>query len=37
MDYDAQLTNPKPPGQIHAVGAFGPWVADDPSDTPPKG
>lgn len=37
MDYDAQLTNPKPPGQIHAVGAFGPWVADDPSGTPIKG
>jgi hypothetical protein len=37
MDYDAQLTNPKPPGQIHAVGAFGPWVADDPSDTRLKG
>jgi hypothetical protein len=37
MEYDAQLTNPKPPGQIHAVGAFGPWVADDPSDTPLKG
>jgi hypothetical protein len=37
MDYDAQLTNPKPPGQIHAVGAFGPWVADEPGDTPLKG
>jgi hypothetical protein len=37
MDYEAQLTNPKPPGQIHAVGAFGPWVANDPSDTPLNG
>ena len=25
MLYDAQLTNPKPVGAIHAVGHFGPW------------
>ena len=37
MKYDASLTNPKPPGQIHAVGTFGPWVASDPSDTPLTG
>jgi hypothetical protein len=37
MKYDASLTNPKPPGQIHSVGEFGPWVAEDPSDTPLKG
>ena len=37
MKYDADLTNPKPPGQIHSVGTFGPWVADEPSATPLKG
>jgi len=37
MKYDADLTNPKPPGQIHAVGEFGPWAADDPGDSPIKG
>lgn len=30
LQYDAQLTNPRPAGQIHAVGDFGPWNADDP-------
>ena len=25
MVYDAQLTNPKPLGEIHATGHFGPW------------
>lgn len=37
MNYDAQLTNAKPPGLIHCVGTFGPWVADGPADTPLTG
>jgi AsmA-like C-terminal region len=37
MNYDAYLTNPKPPGRIHSTGAFGPWVTDEPSSTPLKG
>jgi len=37
MKYDAELTNPKPPGAIHSQGTFGPWVADKPSDTPLNG
>jgi hypothetical protein len=37
MQYDASLTNPKPPGQIHSVGTFGPWSADEPGDTPLSG
>lgn len=37
MKYDAQLTNPRPPGQIVSSGEFGPWVADEPSLTPLKG
>jgi len=34
MRYTADLTNPKPPGEIHSTGVFGPWVAGEPSDTP---
>lgn len=45
MLYDAQLTNPKPTGIIHATGHFGPWAratsADqgtpDPGQTPIDG
>jgi len=37
MTYRAQLTNPKPPGLIHANGKFGPWDADQPSNTPLSG
>ena len=37
MRYSAVLTNPKPPGQIHSTGTFGPWVAEEPSDTPLAG
>jgi len=31
MNYDAELTNAKPPGLIHAKGSFGPWVAPEPA------
>jgi hypothetical protein len=34
MGYDAELTNPRPRGTIHAVGSFGPWQTDDPGETP---
>lgn len=37
MDYQASLTNPKPPGQIESSGKFGPWAADEPGDTPLAG
>jgi hypothetical protein len=37
MRYDASLTNAKPPGKIHATGAFGPWRAGEPGDTPITG
>lgn len=37
MNYEASLTNPKPPGQIDSNGSFGPWAADEPSDTPLQG
>jgi hypothetical protein len=37
MKYEAALTNPKPPGEILSKGTFGPWVADEPGDTPLAG
>ena len=37
MKYDASLVNAKPPGQIYASGAFGPWRAEDPGETPLDG
>lgn len=33
MKYDAELTNAKPPGLIHAKGSFGPWVAGEPAQS----
>ena len=37
MKYDAYLTIPKPQGQIHSTGSFGPWSSSEPSDTPLSG
>lgn len=37
MTFDAELTNPKPPGLIHSEGRFGPWNATVPVDTPVSG
>jgi hypothetical protein len=37
MKYVAVLTNPKPPGEIHSTGVFGPWAAGEPGDTPLQG
>ncbi|MGI4828116.1 MAG: hypothetical protein ACRYFU_08000 [Janthinobacterium lividum] len=34
LHYDAQLTNPKPVGTIHAVGHFGPWANGVPGGQP---
>jgi AsmA-like C-terminal region len=35
--FDAALTNPTPRGEIGTHGTFGPWQADDPSQTPVRG
>jgi len=35
--YTADLINPKPVGDIHATGSFGPWVGVDPRATPVDG
>jgi hypothetical protein len=37
MKYEAFLTNPKPKGEIHSNGTFGPWNGPSPSDTPLAG
>ncbi len=37
MEYAAALTNPRPPGQIHSKGKFGPWNSENPGDTPLEG
>lgn len=37
MRFDAQLVNPKPIGDISSQGTFGPWDADQPSNTPVDG
>jgi len=33
LEYDATLTNPRPPGLIHSKGTFGPWNGKTPGDT----
>jgi hypothetical protein len=33
MHFDANLTNPKPLGQVHSSGVFGPWQPGSPRDT----
>ena len=37
MHFDANLTNPKPVGNVLSSGSFGPWQADSPRDTPVSG
>jgi len=37
MNFDAELTNPRPVGIIHSTGSFGPWLVDDPGESALKG
>jgi len=37
LHFDANLTNPKPVGNIVSSGSFGPWQADNPRQTPVSG
>ena len=37
MEFEADLTNPRPAGVIHAAGSLGPWPAGDPGETPIRG
>jgi hypothetical protein len=35
--FEASLVNPKPEGEIHSTGHFGPWAAANPRETPVDG
>jgi len=37
MHFETDLINPKPVGNIHSSGSFGPWQPDSPRDTPIEG
>jgi hypothetical protein len=37
LQFNATLVNPKPVGDIHSTGLFGPFPEDDPRDTPVQG
>jgi hypothetical protein len=37
MRFEATLVNPKPVGDIHSTGLFGPWNEGSPRDTPLQG
>ncbi|MFZ1157535.1 MAG: hypothetical protein WAO10_07130 [Candidatus Sulfotelmatobacter sp.] len=37
LQFNATLVNPKPVGNIHSTGLFGPWQQDSPRDTPVQG
>lgn len=37
VKFEAVVQNPKPPGEIHTTGEFGPWVVDDPGNSPIRG
>ena len=37
MHFDAELTNPRPAGTIVTTGSMGPWMVDDPGETPVAG
>jgi AsmA-like C-terminal region len=37
FNYEAELVNPKPVGDVRSTGHFGPWQDDNPRDTPMDG
>lgn len=37
MGFAAELTNPRPVGTIHTQGSFGPWMVEDPGESPIAG
>ncbi len=37
MNFDTELTNPRPVGTIHSTGRFGPWQVSDPGESPITG
>jgi hypothetical protein len=37
IGFDAELTNPRPRGTIKSKGKFGPWLSNDPGESPLEG
>jgi hypothetical protein len=37
MGFEAELTNPRPLGTIHTTGSLGPWMVEDPGESPLSG
>ncbi len=37
MNFEAELTNPRPVGTIHTTGNLGPWLVTDPGESPVSG
>jgi len=37
MNFTADLTSPKPVGDVHSTGTFGPWLVSDPGESPIQG
>jgi hypothetical protein len=37
MQFDAEVTNPRPAGEIFTSGRLGPWAVEDPGETPLNG
>ena len=37
VGFEADLTNPRPMGEIHTTGSFGPWLTDDPGSSAVSG
>ncbi len=37
MNFEAELTNPRPVGAVHTKGIFGPWQVEDPGESPVSG
>lgn len=37
FNFEAEITNPRPPGVIHSKGSFGPWDLADPGESPIMG
>jgi hypothetical protein len=37
LNFDADMTNPRPTGKLHTAGSFGPWETEDPGESPISG
>ncbi len=37
MNFEAELTTPRPVGTVHSTGTFGPWLVADPGESPIQG